>query len=110
VTPPPPPPPTETAAVTPPPASTPPEEETSIKRIVTREGIVKGSASIQAPSYFVLRSLDNNKTINYLYSPETNVVLREYHLQRVLVTGEEVLDERWPNTPVINIDSIQTVP
>ena len=110
VTPPPPPPPTETVAVTPPPTSTPPEEETSIKRIVTREGIVKGSASIQAPSYFVLRSLDNNKTINYLYSPETNVVLREYHLQRVLVTGEEVLDERWPNTPVINIDSIQTVP
>jgi len=110
VTPPPPPPPTETVAVALPPTSTPPEEETSIKRIVTREGIVKGSASIQAPSYFVLRSLDNNKTINYLYSPETNVVLREYHLQRVLVTGEEVLDERWPNTPVINIDSIQTVP
>lgn len=112
--PPPPPPPTETAVVTPPATTTttttPPEEETSIKRIVTREGIVKGSASIQAPSYFVLRSLDNNKTINYLYSPETNVVLREYHLQRVLVTGEEVLDERWPNTPVINIDSIQTVP
>ena len=36
--------------------------------------------------------------------------MREYQLQRVIVTGEEVLDERWPNTPVIHIDSIQTVP
>ena len=109
-----PPPPTETAA-TPPPATDAaipalPVEEPPIKRIVTREGIVKGSASIQAPTYFVLRSLDNNKTINYLFNPATNVVMREYQFQRVIVTGEEVLDERWPNTPVINIDSIQTVP
>jgi uncharacterized protein YgiM (DUF1202 family) len=106
---PPPPPPAQTV-VTPPPPEEPPVEEPPIKRIVTREGIVKGSASIQAPSYFVLRSLDNNKTINYLFSPDTNVVMKEFHLQRVLVTGEEVLDERWPNTPVITIDSIQTVP
>jgi uncharacterized protein YgiM (DUF1202 family) len=106
---PPPPPPTQTV-VTPPPPEEPPVEEPPIKRIVTREGIVKGSASIQAPSYFVLRSLDNNKTINYLYSPDTNVVMKEYHLQRVLVTGEEILDERWPNTPVITIDTIQAVP
>ena len=108
VTPPPPPP--SLTAITPPPPEEPPIEEPPIKRIVTREGIVKGSASIQAPSYYVLRSLDNNKTINYLFSPATNVVMKEYHLQRVLVTGEEVLDERWPNTPVINIDTIQTVP
>lgn len=106
---PPPPPPTQTV-VTPPPPEEPPVEEPPIKRVVTREGIVKGSASIQAPSYFVLRSLDNNKTINYLYSPDTNVVMKEYHLQRVLVTGEEILDERWPNTPVITIDTIQAVP
>ena len=109
IAPPPPPPPAQTV-VTPPPPEEPPVEEPPIKRIVTREGIVKGSASIQAPSYFVLRSLDNNKTINYLHNADTNVVMKEYHLQRVLVTGEEVLDERWPNTPVINIDTIQAVP
>jgi uncharacterized protein YgiM (DUF1202 family) len=108
---PPPPPPSLTAVTLPPPEEEEPEvEEPPIKRVVTREGIVKGSASIQAPSYFVLRSLDNNKTINYLFSPDTNVVMKEFHLQRVLVTGEEVLDERWPNTPVITIDSIQAVP
>lgn len=105
----PPPLPAETATpvpVTPPPAV----DEPPIKRIVTREGIVKGSASIQSPTYFVLRSLDNNKTINYLHSPTTNVAMKPFQFQRVIVTGEEILDERWPNTPVINIESIEAVP
>lgn len=105
----PPPPPAETtpAPVTP---AEPPVEEPPIKRIVTREGIIKGSASIQAPTYFVLRSLDNNKTINYLHTPDTNIVMKTMQFQRVLVTGEEILDERWPNTPVVIIDSIEVVP
>ncbi len=104
---PPPPPPPATVADAPAPA---PVEEPPIKRIVTREGIVKGSASIQAPTYFVLRSLDNNRTIDYLFNPSTNVVMKEFQLQRVIVTGEEMLDERWPNTPVITVESIKTVP
>jgi len=93
--------------VAPPP---PAEDEPLPKRIVTREGIVKGSASIQAPTYFVLRNIDNNRTINYLFAPDTNVAMRGYHLQRVRVTGEEILDERWPNTPVIHIEAIEAVP
>jgi hypothetical protein len=105
----PPPPPIETVA-TPAPVTPPVVDEPPIKRIVTREGIVKGSASIQSPTYFVLRSLDNNKTINYLHSPTTNVAMKPFQFQRVIVTGEEILDERWPNTPVINIDSIEAVP
>jgi SH3-like domain-containing protein len=111
------PPKTEPTITPPPPPSTgpltltpvPAPEETLVKRVVTREGIVKGSVSIQAPSYFVLRSLDNNKTINYLHSASTNIVVREFRNQRVLISGEEMLDERWPNTPVIEIESIQAV-
>jgi len=79
------------------------------RRIVTREGVVRGSASIQAPTYFVLRDLQNDKTINYLHPP-TNIVMRGFNYHRVLVTGEEILDERWPNTPVINVDEIKLVP
>ena len=108
-----PPPPIPTEAVATPVVVTPPPpvvDEPPLKRVVTREGIVKGSASIQAPTYFVLRSLDNNKTINYLFSPNTNITVKSMQLQRVIVTGEEILDERWPNTPVINIDSIEVVP
>jgi uncharacterized protein YgiM (DUF1202 family) len=104
----PPPPPTETAVAPAIPPAAP--DEPPAKRIVTREGVVKGSASIQAPTYFVLRNLENNRTINYLYSPETNILIREFQLQRVLVTGEEILDERWPNTPVITVEAIQAVP
>jgi len=99
---------TPTPTVATPPA--PLVEDKDTKRIVTREGIVERSVSIQAPSHFILQSLDTKKAINYLYSPSTNVLLKDYRGQRILVTGEEVLDERWPNTPVIEVDKIETVP
>jgi hypothetical protein len=106
-------PPTE---VTPPtaevPAPTPteaaPKEPPIPKRIVTREGFVRNTGSIQAPTHFRLLGMDTLKTINYLHS--TNIVLRDYNLQRIIVTGEELLDERWPNTPVIEVETIRTVP
>lgn len=87
-----------------------PVEEQLIKRIVTREGIVKRSVSIQAPTYFVLAAIDTGKTINYLFAPSTNIVLRDYRDQRIVVTGEEALDERWPNTPVITVETLEVVP
>lgn len=136
--PPPPPPPTETTvAVTPPPTPAvdatpappplptpepapvpaapepvpgPAQEEVLVKRIVTREGIVQRSVSIQAPTYYVLESLDNHKTINYLYSPSTNILVKNFLLKRIIVTGEESLDERWPNTPVLTVETLQAVP
>ena len=93
------------------PAETPvPEEDPFVKRVVTREGIVERSVSIQAPSHFILQAIDTGKAINYLYSPSTNVTLKDFYGQRILVTGEELLDERWPNTPVINVEKIETVP
>jgi len=96
--------------VTPPPAPTPPPEDVFVKRIVSREGIVKRTVSIQAPTYFALQSLDTGKMINYLYSPSTNVMIKDYMGKRIIITGEEVLDERWPNTPVINVEALQAVP
>lgn len=87
-----------------------PEPEEDVKRVVTREGFVKRSVSIQAPTYFVLENLSNGKTINYLYSPSTNLVLQDFKGKRVMVTGEEMLDERWPHTPVIAIDKLEAVP
>ncbi len=81
-----------------------------VRKIVSREGILKGSVSIQAPTYYELRSLDTGKTIDYVYSPSTNIVLRDFKGQRVIVTGEELLDERWQNTPVLVIDTLQAVP
>jgi uncharacterized protein YgiM (DUF1202 family) len=103
-----------TPALEPPPLGTPPvepekEEEPLPPRIVEREGIVRGTVSIQAPSYFRLVSPENGETINYLYSSSTNLVLKRYKGLRIIVTGEEGLDERWTNTPVISIQKIQVV-
>ena len=106
-------PPADAAAVTTPAlpaAPAPPAEEILVKRVVSREGVVKRSVSIQAPTYFALQSLDTGKTINYLFSPATNLLIKDFTGRRIIVTGEEMLDERWPNTPVINVDSLQAAP
>ena len=87
----------------------PPVEEPAAPRIVQREGVVRGTVSIQAPTHFELESLDNHKVIDYLYTTSTNLLLKRYRGMTVLVTGEEGLDERWPNTPVITIERIQVV-
>ena len=98
---------TNAAVVAPPiPAVT----EPPIKRVVTREGVLKGMTSIQAPSFFELRTIDNNRLIEYVWSPTTNIVLKPFKGKKVLVTGEELLDERWPNTPVITVESIDLAP
>ena len=86
-----------------------PADEPPPKRIVQREGIVGGTVSIQAPSHYELESLDDGRVMDYLYTTSTNVVLKKYKGRTVLVSGEEELDERWPNTPVITIQKIQVV-
>lgn len=84
-------------------------EEPPPPRIVQREGIVRGGTSIQAPSKFVLISPENGSRIDYLFTTSTNLDLRRYKGLRIIVTGEEGLDERWENTPVLTIQKIQVV-
>jgi len=104
------PPPAETPAVTNAAAAeTPAVQEPPPPRIVQREGIVRGTFSIQAPTRFELISPDNGRPINYLYTPARDLDLRRYKGLRIIVTGEEGLDERWRNTPIITIQKI-TVP
>jgi len=105
------PPSTETPAMTNP-VAPPPEpvvEEPPPPRIVQREGIVRGMTSIQAPSKFVLVSPENGRDIDYLYTTSKELDLRRYKGLRIIVTGEEGLDERWGNTPVITIQKIQVL-
>jgi uncharacterized protein YgiM (DUF1202 family) len=105
------PPSTETPAMTNP-VTPPPEpvvEEPPPPRIVQREGIVRGMTSIQAPSKFVLVSPENGRDIDYLYTTSKELDLRRYKGLRIIVTGEEGLDERWGNTPVITIQKIQVL-
>jgi uncharacterized protein YgiM (DUF1202 family) len=102
--------PTETVA-SPVPAipETPLVEEPPPPRIVEREGFVRGTFSIQSPTKFELVSPDTGKVINYLYATSPSLDLRRYKGIRIIVTGEEGLDERWQNTPVITIQKIQVL-
>ena len=84
-------------------------EEPPPKRIVQREGIVRGTMSIQAPTRFELVSPDNSRPIDYLYTTSRDLDLSRYKGMRIIVTGEEALDERWQNTPVITIQRIQVL-
>lgn len=79
------------------------------KRIVQREGIVRYSLSVQAPTPFCLVSPETGEIINYLYTTATNLNLRRYRNLRIIVTGEEGIDKRWTNTPVLTIQRIYVV-
>jgi uncharacterized protein YgiM (DUF1202 family) len=90
------------------------DEETELEeppppRIVQREGVVRGSGSIQAPTRFELFSPDSGKIINYLYTTARDLDLSRYKGLRIIVTGEEALDQRWHNTPVLTIQRIQVL-
>jgi uncharacterized protein YgiM (DUF1202 family) len=86
-----------------------PVEEPPPPRVVDREGLVRGTFSIQAPTHFELVSPDNGRTIDYLYTTSPNLDLRRYKGLHIIVTGEESLEERWGNTPVITIQKIQVL-
>jgi len=84
-------------------------EDPSKPRVVMREGIIHNATSIQAPSHYSLLGLETGRNINYLYTTSTNVNLNRYAGKHVIVTGEESLDKRWPNTPVLTLQRIQVI-
>ena len=90
-------------------AAAAPTDEPPPPRIVLREGIVRYTASIQAPTMFELINPDNHKPIDYLYTTSPNLDLNRYKGLHIIVTGEEGLDDRWGNTPVIVIQRIQVI-
>jgi hypothetical protein len=88
-------------AVEPPPAA---------PRIVQREGVVRTTLSIQAPTQFELRATDTGRRLNYLWPASTNIDFRPFRGTRVRVTGEEHMEPRWPVTPMIRVDRILLAP
>ena len=92
-----------------PPPNLPVILDPSIKREVEREGIVRRTWSIQAPSDYRLVSADTGENVVYLHSPTPQLDLGRYKGLRVIVTGEEGLDRRWKDTPVLNIRRIQPI-
>ncbi len=76
-------------------------------RVVQREGVVRATGSIQAPTQFALVSSTTRRIINYLYTSSPNLDLARYKGMHIIVTGEEYMDERWVNTPMLAIQQIE---
>jgi uncharacterized protein YgiM (DUF1202 family) len=79
-------------------------------RVVTHEGVVRSSVSLVAPTYFELYDPATGNAINYLYSTTTNLNLSNYKGLRIDVTGEEGMDARWKDTPVLTVQQIYVLP
>jgi uncharacterized protein YgiM (DUF1202 family) len=81
-----------------------------IKRIVTREGIVRYTVSLRAPSHFSLEDPDTKRTIAFLITDHKDLNFHHLVHQRYLVTGEEFLDKRWNNRTVLRVDTVEAAP
>jgi hypothetical protein len=95
-------PPQQQIVTTPPPA--PPQPTV---RIVQHEGVIGPVGSIIAPTQFKLYDPDTKMDIDFLYPTSPDQDLHKLVDCRVIVSGEEGVDARWPNTPVIAIQNIQ---
>lgn len=94
-------------------AENPSDPTDELRRIVTREGIVKRSRSIQSPTYHRLEDPDTHRTMNYLYTGRlhlhttaSSADLTPYEGYKIRVTGQEMVDPRWPRIPVIEIEKL----
>jgi len=78
-------------------------------RIVSHEGVVGPVMSPVAPTKYMLYDPDTYQTIDYLYTTAPDLDLGRYVNMRIIVTGVEGVDQRWPSSPIIAIQSIQVV-
>jgi len=82
----------------------------TIKRVVRREGNVRSTKfNIQAPTYFELTT-DGGKIINYLSGEKAGFKLKDYKGLKVIVTGEEFIEPRFPERPLLEIETIEVAP
>jgi len=90
-------------------ATAPAEPTVPPVRIVSHEGVVRGVVSPVAPTKYELYDPATGVNINYLYTTSPTLDLSRYVNMRIIVTGEEGLDARWKETPIINIQNIQVI-
>jgi len=79
-------------------------------RIVTREGYVRKTLNVQAPADYELHDISSGKLIEYLQPDAQEKNFKRFTGLRVLVTGPEALDRRWPKTPILQIQTVDYVP
>ena len=83
--------------------------ETPARKVVTREGLVSSWVSGQAPSGFALEDPRTGKVIGYLASTNSSLSVKMLSGRRVIVTGAETIDSRWPTAPLLTIETLKTI-
>ena len=95
-------------------------------RIVTREGKIKRRffRSPKAPSRYELVD-ENGRTLNYLFSSEDGPLkvaddgdepitfgrlMNMLRNRKVVLTGVEAVDPRWPSLPLLDVRTLKTIP
>ncbi|HWD19699.1 MAG TPA: SH3 domain-containing protein [Verrucomicrobiae bacterium] len=78
-------------------------------RVVTREGFVHRAYNIQAPADYELHDIKTGELIDYL-QPPAKMGFKIYLGTRVSIVGAEVIDPRWPRTPVLQVQSVDLMP
>ena len=81
---------------------------------LTRHGTAGGDGHFVIPGlppgdYTVDAGTGTEQTVTLQVATTTNLDLSRYKGMHIIVTGEEGLDARWKNTPVITIQKIQVL-
>ena len=84
--------------------------EPPIKRVISREGILRRARNIQAPTYYSLEEVNSGQIVNYLDPAPLKTPISALVGIKILVTGEEIVDPRWPNMPIIVTENLRLVP
>ncbi len=74
-----------------------------------REGFVHKSYNIQSPTDFELHDIKSGALTEYL-QPQDKQNFKIYVGTRVTITGTEVMDQRWPRTPVLQVQTVDLLP
>jgi hypothetical protein len=90
-------------------AALPASSGPAMPRIVTREGFVRRAHNLQAPTDFELRALQNSTLVDFL-QPRKGQNFKIFVGTHITVTGLEVMDPRWPRTPVLQVQSVDLTP
>jgi uncharacterized protein YgiM (DUF1202 family) len=91
-------------------ASAPPAPgDPATPRIVTREGFVRRTYNLQAPTEYELHDIQNDRLIDFLM-PKKGQNLKIYVGTRVTVTGPEGMNTHWPRIPVLLVQSAELSP
>jgi uncharacterized protein YgiM (DUF1202 family) len=88
---------------------TPVTNQPSPFRVVTRDGIVRPTTSIQAPTDWQIVDVRHHRPMAFLRRTSNEVKLFALWDKRVAVVGVEAIDRRWPNLPVLTIEEIERV-